>query len=177
MDDLILLLLAALLIVFVVRQILVGERSSTTTRGDASTRQWIERNIDQVSLMFPQAPVDRVAYDLSRTHDVSQTVEKLMNNVELPEVPANSPFRGYTRAPADRGPHTGKQSESEVRENLIQRYRLQDRLEEDSQDTSPVSSQNNWSKSRQEREALLQRRKEAAILSARRRMAQKTTVE
>lgn len=87
---------------------------------------------------------------------------------------ANTPVGSGSQGPQ------AKQAEKPAQPDLITRYRLQDRLEE----TNPVEATEGgkaagkgWSSNRDERQALLQRRRDEMILAARRKMEAKIAAE
>lgn len=147
--------------------------------GTDSEFTWVSRNIDQVLVMFPNANAAAVAYDLSRTRNVEETIEKLLNGSQLPTPPRESRYHEWAQAPpttprgqssATSGSNGSAGADEPTREDLIKRYNLQNRIY-----TQPAQTEERyeWSKKREEREETLRRRKEEAILSARRKLMEK----
>ncbi|ORY83709.1 hypothetical protein BCR37DRAFT_397972 [Protomyces lactucae-debilis] len=145
-------------------------------------KSWVDRNIDHVAVMFPQIDRAAIAYDLSKTRNVEQTIETLLAERPLPACPRDSPYSSYrvttsassssaasgTAAGATRGGHaavSSGQQQQQQHPDLVQRFNLQGR----SAETGDVKY--TWSKERAQREATLKKRKEDAILRAREKMA------
>ena len=139
MSDLLIIALVIAIVVFVARRFkstggTTGGGNGTRSAASSSSRTWVERHLDQVTVMFPQTPVDRIAYDLSRTKSVSATVEKLLTGSTLPPVPRNSEWFDYS--PSRPGSTAGTSSSSGMgtgsdlptKDDLIKRYNLAGRL-------------------------------------------------
>lgn len=133
--------------------------------GTSTEIRWVERNIEQVLVMFPNIQPNLIAYDLSRTRNVEATIEKLLSGQMLPSPPRDSHFSTWGASTAQATASTTSNDVS-AKEDLIKRYNLQSKV-----DTNPVQTQSyQWSKDRAQREALLKARKEEAILVARHKL-------
>lgn len=88
-----------------------------------------------------------------------------------PTAPAQQAASQTTSAPADSKPATP---------DLITRYHLQDKLASTStepQETEPGKGAKGWSSNKEERQSLLQKRRDQMILEARRKMEAKIAAE
>ncbi len=112
------------------------------------------------------------------------TTEKLIQGQILPPVPRDSPYYNYGTPNVSSGlagqgstaastPSTNSRIQSH--DDLIKRYNLTNRVSVDHNAETPreVQEKYEWSKKREERETLLRRRKEDAILRARQNLIKK----
>lgn len=192
MDGIILFLVVA----FIAFLFLKHFSAEAPSPGTDSEFTWVSRNIDQVLVMFPNSDTNAIAYDLSRTRNVEETIEKLLGGQPLPRPPIESRYFDFARrsmtstssigtggsnggvASATNG-SAGSNPNEPTKEDLIKRYNLQNRVYADpeasnSGSSSSSSTKYEWSKDRQQREQTLRRRKEEMILAARRKLVEKS---
>ena len=113
--------------------------------------------------MFPNIPANQIAFDLSRTRNVEATIEKLLSGTTLPSPPQDSRFAAWNQPRQAQAEQVTKQEPA--KDDLLKRYKLEHRKDE-----QPKEQSYSWSKNRAEREATLKKRKEDAILAARRKL-------
>lgn len=148
--------------------------------GTDSEFTWVTRNIDQVLVMFPSANQSAVAWELSKNRSVEETIEKLLNETILPMPPRDSRYFEWTGTTFTSGTtpvtNTGASpaSSEPTRDDLIKRYNLQNRVFAEGSNAQ-ARGKYEWSKKREEREETLRKRKEDAILAARRNLLVKET--
>lgn len=94
-----------------------------------------------------------------------------------PPPPPGSNNNNNNNGPA--GAQASKPAQAPAYPDLITRYNLQDKLKEPSepQEQQAVGSGKGWSSNREERQTLLQRRRDQMILEARRKMEAKIAAE
>lgn len=158
--------------------------------GTDSEYTWVSRNIDQVLVMFPNTDTNAIAYDLSKTRSVEETIEKLLAGQDLPSPPITSRFHDFANrsdtntssaastssSNSRANTRNGTNTNEPTKEDLIKKYNLQNRVYADPLTSEPDGSQKyEWSKSREEREKTLRRRKEEMVLAARRKLQAKET--
>jgi len=145
------------------------------TRGRVADPEQVE----QIAQMFPQLSRRDIAWDLQRNGgSVAATTERILTGRGL-EVPPPS-FVPLIPLPS-RSPNTvtqalTSQSTKQQAQDLISRYNLGSRVtnEDSSEETeSSVQAQGGWSQNRDERQRLLQTRRDEMILAARRKLLQK----
>ncbi|SGY20864.1 BQ5605_C016g08158 [Microbotryum silenes-dioicae] len=172
-------------------------------------------SIDTVANMFPNIPRASIRYELERTrNNVEATVERCLSQGRLPEPPASffadlssenppttpqRPTPPASRAPAPTTPSTQASTSATPSPSLIQRLRLQDKIEPPTS-SSAMSDQGKgkgkaveeddatflggsaekvkiappvWETSAQAREKSLKERKERMVLEARRKLLAK----
>ncbi|KAL1879365.1 hypothetical protein VTK73DRAFT_7096 [Phialemonium thermophilum] len=150
-----------------------------------------EAAYERIQQMFPQVDRRAVLWDLQRTGgNIAATTERILaGRLETPPAtfqppppPRNpdAPAASTAQAPQ---PQTSKPTEPD----LITRYNLKDKLnsppEEDASGDAARSGSGNgkapkgWSSSREERQSLLQKRRDQMILEARRKMEAKIAAE
>lgn len=154
--------------------------------GTDSEFSWVSRNIDQVIVMFPNADANAIAYDMSKTRSVEETIEKLLSGQTLPRPPIESRYYDFARSSAspsnpgtqntansNRAASMSSSSVNEpTKEDLIKKYNLQNRVYVNPESQSTGSTKYEWSKDRQQREQTLRKRKEDMILAARRKLVE-----
>ncbi|KAL2886119.1 Coupling of ubiquitin conjugation to ER degradation protein 1 [Ceratocystis lukuohia] len=154
-------------------------------RDSAAQAQARETNAQRILQMFPQVDRRAVLWDLRRNGNrIQVTSERILSGrLETPP-PTFQPVR-----PAGQGDATPSSEPSATKaahrteEDLISRYKLQDKISvdlassvpEDSAQAAAVaaagkSSAKAWSSNKEDRQALLRKRREDMILQARRKM-------
>jgi len=164
-----------------------GQQSPTAVLGFRPKNVTIEE-VETIHNMFPDIPVDNIRYDLLRTGNVQATSNKILERGFLPApppayytlypravdptqpAPAPSTARALTPATSSQDKGKGKAKA----DNLITRYRLEDRLASGA--TTALSAPEEaagkaaWEDSPEKREASLRERKAQMILAARQRL-------
>lgn len=139
--------------------------------------------VNIVKTMFPDIPEVSIRYDLILSGSAEATCDRILQQGYLPLPPADFPGAEEARQSANT---TATASASSARTsstssgvssspNLISRFHLEHRLQEDQNHTSKGkgSSQSMWSPSAKDRQESLQERKAQMILQARKRMEER----
>ncbi|KAJ5133347.1 hypothetical protein N7476_003424 [Penicillium atrosanguineum] len=133
--------------------------------------------VEQILQMFPQLSTREIMWDLQRNGgSVAATTERILagRGLETPPpsfqpqvvMPANRPATQATSTTASTSKAGGQ--------DLISRYNLSAKLaSENAEAISATPSKNAWSQNKEERQRLLQKRRDEMILAARRKMMQK----
>ncbi|KAJ5671212.1 hypothetical protein N7507_000339 [Penicillium longicatenatum] len=131
--------------------------------------------VEQIAQMFPQLSTRDIMWDLQRNGgSVAATTERILagQGLETPP-PSFQPQvvmpRGHAPAPAT---STATSSKADG-QDLISRYNLSARLGAESTENQPPASPSAWSQNKEERQRLLQKRRDEMILAARRKMMEK----
>ncbi|KZV76905.1 hypothetical protein PENSPDRAFT_645988 [Peniophora sp. CONT] len=172
---------ALVVIVFVVRWATQSGGEDTPEQAAARSLKFKPKRvtpemIDTVTSMFPDIPRANVHYDLLRTGSTEQTATKILERGFL-DAPPPAYFTLYpsTNAPAQPGrpaarPPIPTTSSAKARETLIQRYKLEDKLDTTAPVTEDAGGKAVWEDTAEKREASLRARKQQMILAARQRM-------
>lgn len=133
--------------------------------------------VEQISQMFPQLSTRDIMWDLQRNGGcVAATTERILTGRGL-ETPPPS-FQPQIAIPSATRPTTQPTTTSSTPkadgQDLISRYNLSAKAAGDNSDASPaVASKSSWSQNKDERQRLLQKRRDEMILAARRKMMEK----
>ncbi|CRG86826.1 autocrine motility factor receptor [Talaromyces islandicus] len=127
--------------------------------------------VEQISQMFPQLNRRDIMWDLQRNGgSVAATTERILTGRGLDTPPPSyQPHIPQPASPAA-NPNPTPVSKSGA-QDLISRYNLSNRLSEESEVSSKTD--NGWSQNKNERQRLLQKRRDDMILAARRKLQQK----
>lgn len=150
--------------------------------GEAAARQR-EAAAERIQQMFPQVDRRTALWDLQRNGgNVAATTERaLSGRLETPPITFQPP--PPPGSAAARAAPAAKQPDRPTQPDLIQRYKLQDKVgstAEAEASSSGVESQGKgkaWSANKDERQSLLQKRRDEMILAARRKMEAKIAAE
>ncbi|KAK3353082.1 CUE domain-containing protein [Lasiosphaeria hispida] len=161
----------------------------------AATLRVREAQVDRIQQMFPQADRRTVLWDLQRNGgNVAATTERILaGRMETPPItfqPAPPPGAA-NGASAAQSQSAAKTPEKPAQPDLITRYNLKDKITPGSAESpaSEVASSAGtgsgsgsgkgkaWSSNREERQSLLQKRRDQMILEARRKMEAKMAAE
>ncbi|MCJ1244931.1 hypothetical protein MMC30_002132 [Trapelia coarctata] len=194
-------LLAVLLISgVIIRYFFFSSSSASTTSSNAfpgssssngSRRRAVdERLVEQITQMFPQVGRREIIWDLQRNGgSVAATSERILSgSLERPPPsfqPPAPPSAGTSSAPSNPTPA------APLHQDLIQRYNLSSKISKPStEEVSPggpspqavgvsvaEGKKPGWSANKNERQALLQRRREEMILTARRKLEERDRKE
>ncbi|KAF8908105.1 hypothetical protein CPB84DRAFT_1674475 [Gymnopilus junonius] len=179
MGEVVNVLVAFAVIVFLFRWA-TSSNDSSEQRSAADTLGFRPKNVtqemvDTISHMFPDIPADNIRYDLLRTGNVELTTNKILERgfLEAPPpayhtlyprtpIPASTPAApGAARTPTSATP-------KKLKETLISRYGLQDRLQTvEAIKEEELGGKAVWEDSAEKREASLKERKARMILAAR----------
>ncbi|CAK7267714.1 hypothetical protein SEPCBS57363_002731 [Sporothrix epigloea] len=173
-----------------------GERGAGGPRRDQRRAEALERRIevavDRIQQIFPYADRREIWWDLRLNGiNVAATTERILaGRLDVPPItfqppmpPAQEHASGAAAAAVGASSTTSRPSQP----SLIQRYNLESRIVEapTADSTLPAfagaavanSKTRSWSANRDERESILQRRRNDMILEARRKMAAKIAAE
>ncbi|CAI7676879.1 unnamed protein product [Penicillium pancosmium] len=132
--------------------------------------------VEQISQMFPQLSTRDIMWDLQRNGgSAAATTERILTGRGL-ETPPPS-FQPQVAIPSTNAtvPQATSTAPTKVDgQDLISRYNLSEKIvSEKDAETSTASSASSWSQNKDERQRLLQKRRDEMILAARRKMMQK----
>ncbi|KAJ5907608.1 hypothetical protein N7495_000290 [Penicillium taxi] len=132
--------------------------------------------VEQISQMFPQLSSRTIMWDLQRNGgSVGATTERILSGRGLdtpppsfqPPLPTASTNRPVV-------PATSSAATKRDGQDLISRYNLSEKITSDSSESAQAAlSSSAWAQNKEERQRLLQKRRDEMILEARRKMAQK----
>ncbi|MCJ1380170.1 hypothetical protein MMC17_003273 [Xylographa soralifera] len=157
--------------------------SSPSTTAHTSTgrnsRAANPQHVEQIAQMFPQVGRREIIWDLQRNGgSVAATTERILGRGL--EVPPPS-FQPPSLASSSPTPSTSSTPSAQpIPQDLITRYNLTSKIQQSSShsqsptaEVAPEAKKAGWSANKNERQALLQRRREEMILSARRKMEER----
>jgi len=165
-------------------------RPASVTASSSQSRQAVRITPAQVELvtgMFPQLSRRDILWDLQRNGgNVQATTERVLSgrglevvslttesmtsvNTRQPPQTFQPPMLNPASTPAVRRPVV----EAKKGPDLIQRYKLDTKLEEPAEQASEETKAA-WSSSKSDRQTMLQKRREEMILAARRKMMEKS---
>ncbi|MCJ1421512.1 hypothetical protein MMC32_007876 [Xylographa parallela] len=137
------------------------------------------QHVEQIAQMFPQVGRREIIWDLQRNGgSVAATTERILGrglevpppSFQPPSLASSSPTTSASSAP----------SAQPVAQDLITRYNLSSKIQPSfarpqppTTDALPEAKKAGWSANKNERQALLQRRREEMILGARRKMEER----
>ncbi|MCJ1478220.1 hypothetical protein MMC13_006896 [Lambiella insularis] len=144
-----------------------------------SSRAANPQHVEQIAQMFPQVGRREIMWDLQRNGgSVAATTERILSRgLETPP-PSFQPPSLASSTPAPISSSTA--APQPVPQNLIARYNLSSKIQQIQLSQLPKTASDSsssktagWSTNKNERQALLQKRREEMILSARRKMEEK----
>ncbi|PWY84683.1 hypothetical protein BO94DRAFT_536277 [Aspergillus sclerotioniger CBS 115572] len=168
------LLTLAVVSFFVLRWFLNRDGEPSPGSGRSRARGVVDpAQVEQISQMFPQLSAREIMWDLQRNGgNVAATTERILTGRGL-EVPPPS-FQPQIAVPST-APVQSTPSRSTSKadgQDLISRYNL--RAKVDAENGAELQAPSTgWSQSKEERQRLLQKRRDEMILAARRKMMQK----
>ncbi|KAJ5245703.1 hypothetical protein N7489_005799 [Penicillium chrysogenum] len=133
--------------------------------------------VEQIAQMFPQLSTRDIMWDLQRNGgSVAATTERILTGRGL-ETPPPS-FQPQVAIPPTNIPPTQTATAASApkadAQDLISRYNLSAKAESPPAEShSEVPSKSTWSQNKEERQRILQKRRDDMILAARRKMMQK----
>ncbi|MCJ1234352.1 hypothetical protein MMC14_002313 [Varicellaria rhodocarpa] len=155
-------------------------RPTTTSPSRSSPRGRAARpeDVEQIASMFPQVGRREIMWDLQRNGgSVAATSERILGpaGLEVPPPSFQPPSLLSTSSLSSSSASAPSSSKDLTQLDLIQRYNLTSKLSQTSPET-PSSTKEGWSNNKNERQALLQRRREDMILNARRKLEEEERV-
>ncbi|KAG8167458.1 hypothetical protein KVR01_003147 [Diaporthe batatas] len=164
-----------------------GGNNQQGPRDSLSQMRQREAAVERIQQMFPQVDRRTILWDLQRNGgSVAATTEKILSGrMETPPITFQPPPPpGSNGASSSSSSATGarKASEKPAQPNLIQRYNLEDKVKQQQEGgeagaSGDAAGQKAWSNSKDERQSLLQKRRDEMILAARRKMEAKIAAE
>ncbi|KAM5465564.1 hypothetical protein MauCBS54593_006339 [Microsporum audouinii] len=161
-----------------------SQNDSNSQRGRTGTQTVDPVQLDHLAQMFPQLTRRELMWDLQRNGgSVAATTERILTGRGLetppptfqPQIPAAS-------TPMETTSST-QQAVKPAMTNLISRYNLQSKIDNESAealgagavsgDSTILRQESAWSRDKEERQRLMQKRRDDMILSARRKMLEK----
>ncbi|KAG9297722.1 hypothetical protein G9A89_011237 [Geosiphon pyriformis] len=180
MNDGISILLAIFVIVLIIRWLLgtTPPPSTNNRRGINLTQEQPRRvrpvtaeMIETVCAMFPNIPPAAIQFDLQKTGSVEVTCDNILRDGGLPLPPP--PVTPAAPIPSTSSPSSSATASSSIANNssltqqsLVHRYKLHEAV---ASDTVPDEPPRQWEATADKRHELLQKRKEAMVLQARKR--------
>ncbi|MCJ1284587.1 hypothetical protein MMC26_003920 [Xylographa opegraphella] len=153
---------------------------SARTRPPSTGRAANPQHVEQIAHMFPQVGRREIIWDLQRNGgSVAATTERILGRgLEVPPPSFQPPSLASSSPSRSPAPSSTTPSTHAIPQDLITRYNLASKIEPQAPTaataTAPAEAPKaGWSTSRNERQALLQRRREEMILSARRKMEER----
>lgn len=140
--------------------------------------------VEIVQQMAPHLSEEQIRYDLQRTGNIEETVERVLAEGTLPyppEVnlrPVRAPASSSSSTPEPAAPQAASSSSSSAstpvprasKSSLIDKYNLKDRLMTEDADEETPKPKMKWSQNKDERQAQLKKQREDMILKARRKL-------
>lgn len=161
-----------------------GRAAASRGGGDVRAR---EAAVERIQQMFPQVDRRTILWDLQRTGgNLTATTDRILaGRLQTPPVTFQPPPPPPSATPAgaaaagSSAAASAKAAEKPPQPDLITRYKLQEKLDSEpaAEEAQGGKGGKAWSTSRDERQALLQRRRDEMILAARRKMEAKIAAE
>ncbi|KKK26453.1 hypothetical protein P175DRAFT_0502908 [Aspergillus ochraceoroseus IBT 24754] len=154
-----------------------GDGSASGSRGRARGNVVDPAQVEQISQMFPQLSTRDIMWDLQRNGgNVAATTERILTGRGLDTPPPS--FQPLIATPPTGVPAQPTPTSKSDGQDLISRYNLRTKIAEDGGEETPAeqparSATSGWSQNKEERQRLLQKRRDEMILAARRKMMQK----
>ncbi|KAF9881816.1 cue domain containing protein [Colletotrichum karsti] len=160
--------------------------ASVSRQSTQSVLRTREAAVERIQQMFPQVDRRTILWDLQRNGgNIQATSERILaGRMEQPPVtfqppppPGTSPAAASAATAA-----ASKAAEKPTQPDLITRYKLQSKIAqqqaaEAATEAEKEKSSKGWSSNRDERQTLLQKRRDEMILAARRKMEAKIAAE
>lgn len=170
----------------------VGRRTAGA-RDPAVLARSREAAVERIQQMFPQVERRAILWDLQRTGgNIAATTERILaGRMELPPISFQPPPPPGTSSNNSNGrpSQAAKPADVPAQPDLITRYNLKDKIsapvQEQKEEPAPKESSASskgatgkaWSTNKDERQSLLQKRRDQMILEARRKMEAKIAAE
>ncbi|KAI4179919.1 MAG: hypothetical protein LQ346_007086 [Caloplaca aetnensis] len=172
------LFLVLVILILSIRYFFFGGPGTSTHTAARDRNTANPEHIEQIAQMFPQLSRRDIQWDLQRNGgSVQATTERVLSGRGLERPPPSfqplpPPASSSSNTPSSPAPHKSSHPD------LLTRYKLHHRLsqpdvtrsgEEEGEKPKPPQ----WSQNRDERQALLQKRREDMVLAARRKLEEK----
>lgn len=160
-----------------------GNNQQQGPRDSLSQMRQREAAVERIQQMFPQVDRRTILWDLQRNGgSIAATTEKILSGrMETPPITFQPPPPPGSNGASSSSSATGarKAPEKPAQPNLIQRYNLEDKVKQQGADeaSGEAAGKKTWSNSKDERQSLLQKRRDEMILAARRKMEAKIAAE
>ncbi|KAF7620417.1 hypothetical protein AFLA_005725 [Aspergillus flavus NRRL3357] len=170
------LLTLAVVSFFVIRWFLKRDGDGSDGSGRSRARGVIDpAQVEQISQMFPQLSTRDIMWDLQRNGgNVAATTERILTGrgLETPP-PSFQPQVAIPQASAPAQTAAASAASKSEGQDLISRYNLSGKVATEGAETTQSSPSSGWSQNKEERQRILQKRRDDMILAARKRMEQK----
>ncbi|KAE8372416.1 hypothetical protein BDV26DRAFT_99761 [Aspergillus bertholletiae] len=171
------LLTLAVVSFFVIRWFLKRDGDGGDGSGRSRARGAVDpAQVEQIAQMFPQLSTRDIMWDLQRNGgNVAATTERILTGrgLETPP-PSFQPQVAIPQASAPAAQGTAASTASKLDgQDLISRYNLSGKIATDGAETTQSSPASGWSQNKEERQRILQKRRDDMILAARKKMEQK----
>ncbi|OHE90723.1 CUE domain-containing protein [Colletotrichum orchidophilum] len=151
----------------------------------ASVLRTREAAVERIQQMFPQVDRRTILWDLQRNGgNIQATSERILaGRMEAPPITFQPPPPPGANNAAASSSTPAKAPAKPTQPDLITRYKLQDKISAQQRQaeadaaTEKEKSAKGWSSNRDERQSLLQKRRDEMILAARRKMEAKIAAE
>ncbi|KAK1699891.1 hypothetical protein BDP55DRAFT_521114, partial [Colletotrichum godetiae] len=146
-----------------------------------------EAAVERIQQMFPQVDRRTILWDLQRNGgNIQATSERILaGRMEAPPITFQPPPPPGANNAASSSSTPAKSPEKPTQPDLITRYKLQDKISAQQRqaeadaaaEKEKEKAAKGWSSNRDERQSLLQKRRDEMILAARRKMEAKIAAE
>ncbi|KXH57675.1 CUE domain-containing protein [Colletotrichum salicis] len=144
-----------------------------------------EAAVERIQQMFPQVDRRTILWDLQRNGgNIQATSERILaGRMEAPPITFQPPPPPGANNAASSSSTPAKAPEKPTQPDLITRYKLQDKISAQQRQAEADAAAEKekaakgWSSNRDERQSLLQKRRDEMILAARRKMEAKIAAE
>ncbi|KAJ9145148.1 hypothetical protein NKR19_g6178 [Coniochaeta hoffmannii] len=179
---LVILALSGLIVRYLFFSTPASSRAQQLASRESSTARNREAAVVQLQQMFPQVDRRTLLWDLQRTGgNIAATTDRVLaGRLETPPQTFQPP--PPPTPPAPQAPAQTSSTPAETKPaapDLITRYHLQDKIATAAAETQETETgkAKGWSQNKEERQSLLQRRRDQMILEARRKMEAKIQAE
>ncbi|KAI1342337.1 hypothetical protein F5Y15DRAFT_300044 [Xylariaceae sp. FL0016] len=136
-----------------------------------------EQAVERIQQMFPQVDRRTILWDLQRNGgNISATTDRILaGRMEAPPVTFQPP-----RPPTNLSPSASQQTKVTAKPaemNLLQRYNLQDKVDQSETSENATGKGKNWKQNAQDRQKYLQQQRTNVIIEARKKMQAKLEAE
>ncbi|KAK1993503.1 hypothetical protein LX36DRAFT_250886 [Colletotrichum falcatum] len=166
---------------FVIRFLFFSPAPPPAPRQSAqSVLRMREAAVERIQQMFPQVERRTILWDLQRNGgNIQATSERILaGRMETPPITFQPPPPPGANNAAASSSAPSKTAEKPTQPDLITRYKLQDKISaQQREEAEREKASRGWSSNRDERQSLLQKRRDDMILAARRKMEAKIAAE
>ncbi|KAK1988512.1 hypothetical protein LZ30DRAFT_698696 [Colletotrichum cereale] len=172
---------------FVIRFLFFSPAPPPAPRQSAqSVLRMREAAVERIQQMFPQVDRRTILWDLQRNGgNIQATSERILaGRMETPPITFQPPPPPGANNAAASSSAPAKAADKPTQPDLITRYKLQDKISAQQRQQAEAEAaaerekaSRGWSSNRDERQSLLQKRRDEMILAARRKMEAKIAAE